>query len=120
MKKEKLEPTVGRLGIITPENRHLLPVEVQDILGKLERHELVSPKYPIALKDYLKRRTRERLQENPNLHLKEVVLQSVQSLPDWLPPVLVKDAVSWVVEEWESCTQNQEHLAAAGSGGSGQ
>ena len=35
-----------------------------------------------------------------------------QSLPDWLPPALVKDAVAWVTEEWESFKKNQKALSA--------
>jgi len=114
------ETSPGKVKIITPEGRLKLPKEVQDILGKMERHEILPPKYPNVLKDNLRQGVRKRLQENPCLTLKELVLQTIPILPDWLPPKLFVEAVSWVTEEWQSSKKNQEHLAAAGSGGSGQ
>jgi len=84
--------------------------EVQEFFTKLKSREVYPPKYPQLLKDDLKKHVRKCLQKNPGYDLKELVLQSVQALPDWAPPRLFVEAVSWVTEEWEAFRKNQESI----------
>ncbi len=44
---------------------------------------------------------RKAFKANPDADLKELVFQAIRVLPDWAPPRLFIESVTWVTEEWE-------------------
>lgn len=99
----------GRILIQSEDNKHLFTEEDLAILDKINKQELLSPKYWRAQKRLVIEKTQEAFQQVPQIPIKQVMVNIFSGLPDFLPPHNMVEVSTYIVEEW---TRLQQHSSS--------
>ena len=82
-----------------------LSPEVKAILEKSKTTILFPKKYLPAQSSYISEKIKEIHSTTPELPIRQVVVQILSKLPDFLPPDNILDVTRQIVEQWQKLTE---------------
>ncbi len=104
----------GEIVHLTDENIHKQPALIQEVYHDLKNkktHELLTPKYYDTQKLLFEIKLNEIYKEAPHTLVKDVVIQILTTLPDFIPPDKVFELTQFIFETWIKL-QRQKAIAA--------
>jgi hypothetical protein len=83
------------------------PPEIIALAEKASRTIAFPHKYLPAQSRYIAEKTKEIHSTTPDLPFRQVVIQILSKLPDFLPPDNILDVTRQIVEQWQKLTEEK-------------
>ncbi|MEK7256594.1 MAG: hypothetical protein AAB316_17700 [Bacteroidota bacterium] len=104
MKTEVLElPSVA-----THDEMPRFSEQTQRLIKRHAEHKLFAQKYWKAQKNRVEEMTEELFQQNPTLPIKQVVIQILTDLPDFLPSWNIHRVTGYITQTWKELSKADE------------
>lgn len=106
----------GQLRMYSEKTKRLYTKEEQDFIEKFEDimtnrpYEIAPEKYWSAQKQMIIRNTKAAFEQDPTQAIKNVVVNIITPLPDFLPPKNMIEITTYIVEEWERLTKEKQPI----------
>ena len=106
MKNKNLEDKYG-ITTVTENNKHLFSKEIQSAFGFFNSKEkpFFSSKYFSAQKTMIQGNVTLLHQTSPDLPIKHVLLQIMETLPDFLPADNLVEVTKIITSQWQKLQQ---------------